>query len=275
MRKRPAEWDTNLRELRQTGTMHLVRTPIVLAPRERPSSLEPPQRVPEFDPDKEPDANTECTSFGFRPSDAVRLSNNDLTATLTGANSQFVLSKDWISAGHLHKKKSWEVMWGHDKSAQKTKYTENLEMAPWVGITTARYFDEPEDSFTAVFDILGTRRWDRILNRLPSSLPEEWHELKTSGEVVAHAEQNKKEDHICPGYAKVTFDIETHVMNIQFGRTKSDKSAKTWTLTANFDKTVPDMDWTQVRLVVWLRDSNYDYQRSVTLVKPSSQVRAA
>lgn len=275
MRKRPAEWDTDLRALEEPAGKLLFRTPKVLKPVKTSAAPARPQQEPRLDPAEEPDVDAECPSFGFRPSDAVRLSNNDLTATLNGADSQFVVSKDWISAGHARKKKSWELTWGNGKAPEHAKHTDPVTLAPWVGITTARSFDDPNASYTAVFDLLGNRKWDRMLMALPRSLTEEWDELKNSPRGAAYTDRNRDEGTICPGYAKVTFDIESHVMNIQFGRPTPDGSAKTWTLSVDFDKSEFTVPWTQVRLVVWIRDSNVSSQRSVTLVKPSSKARAA
>jgi hypothetical protein len=274
MRKRPAEWDTDLRALEEPAGRLLFRTPIALKPAQKPAAPGPAQQVPRLDPANEPDVNSECSSFGFRPSDAVRLSNNDLTATLNGADSQLVVSKDWISAGHARKKKSWELTWGNGKAPEHANRADSLTLAPWVGITTARSFEVR--GFTVVFDILGNRKWDAgHVVSLPRSLTEEWDELKNSTRGAAYTDQDREKGTICPGYAKVTFDIESHIMNIQFGRPASDGSANTWTLSVDFNKSEFTVDWTQVRLVVWIRDSNVSSQRSVTLARPSSKARAA
>ena len=275
MRRRPAEWDTDLRTLEEPAGRLLFRTPKALKPA-APAAPARPQQVPRLDPATEPDVDAECPSFGFRPSDAVRLSNNDLTATLNGADSQFVVSKDWISAGHARKKKSWELAWGNGKAPEHAKYAEPVTLAPWVGITTARSFDDPAGSYTVVFDLLGNRKWHFRLMALTRSLTEEWDEIKASSNGDAYTDKDRDRGTICPGYAKVTFDMESHVMNIQFGRPTPDGSAKTWTLSVDFDKSEFKVDcWDQVRLVVWLHDSNVSSQRSVTLVRPSSKARAA
>ena len=239
----------------------LFRPPITLSsPAHQPPS-KPVVRAPRLDPEKEPDVNADCLEVGFRPSDAVVLSPDGMTATLDRAESQVVISKDWISKGHTCNEKSWEFSWGDGEL--------DVTYAPWVGITAARSFDD--DGFTMVFDLCGNRRWSRAPLSMSDlqTLPMTWEEVQTESIEGAYTEENKKEAKLCPGRFKVTFNMEKLVLTIQFGNSHNGDRAKTWTLRVHLGKAVGNLEWTQVRPVIWLRNSAVDAQRIIKCVQPS------